>query len=58
MGSRPAYDLANVAPRRIDFNRGGLISAVIGLVITPWNLYNSPEIVNTSLGTLLGPRLR
>jgi nucleobase:cation symporter-1, NCS1 family len=54
----PAYDLANVAPRHIDFKRGGLISAVIALVITPWNLYNSPDIVNTflgGLGALLGP---
>lgn len=54
----PAYDLSNVAPKHIDFKRGGLISAVIALVITPWNLYNSPAIVNTflgGLGALLGP---
>jgi NCS1 family nucleobase:cation symporter-1 len=54
----PAYDLANVAPRHIDFKRGGLISAVIALVITPWNLYNTPAIVDTflgGLGALLGP---
>jgi len=54
----PAYDLANVAPRHIDFKRGGLISALIALVITPWNLYNSPDIINTflgGLGALLGP---
>src|SRR6201999_3421124 len=43
----PAYDLANVAPKHIDFKRGGLIAAVIALVITPWNLYNSPDIINT-----------
>ena len=54
----PAYDLSNVAPRHIDFKRGGLISALVALVITPWNLYNSPDIVNTflgGLGALLGP---
>ena len=54
----PAYDLANVWPSRIDFKRGGLIAAVIALVITPWNLYNSPVVINLflgGLGALLGP---
>jgi nucleobase:cation symporter-1, NCS1 family len=54
----PAYDLANVAPRHIDFKRGGLISALVALVITPWNLFNNPDIVNYflgGLGALLGP---
>jgi NCS1 family nucleobase:cation symporter-1 len=54
----PAYDLANVAPRYIDFKRGGLISAVVALVITPWNLFNNPDIINYflgGLGALLGP---
>ena len=35
----PAYDLANVWPARIDFRRGGLVAAMIALVITPWNLF-------------------
>ncbi|MET3176729.1 UNVERIFIED_ORG: NCS1 family nucleobase:cation symporter-1 [Arthrobacter sp. UYCu721] len=54
----PAYDLANAWPSKIDFKRGGLISAVIALVITPWNLFNSPVVVNLflgGLGALLGP---
>ena len=54
----PAYDLANVAPARIDFKKGGLISAVIALVITPWNLFNNPAVINYflgGLGALLGP---
>lgn len=54
----PAYDLANVWPARIDFRRGGLISAMIALVITPWNLFNSPVVINLflgGLGALLGP---
>lgn len=54
----PAYDLANVAPTHIDFKRGGLISAVIALVILPWNLYSSPTVINYFLGGLgafLGP---
>ncbi|MBE6483885.1 MAG: NCS1 family nucleobase:cation symporter-1 [Actinomycetaceae bacterium] len=54
----PAYDLANAWPSKINFVRGGLISAVIALLITPWNLYNNPFIINTflaALGAVLGP---
>jgi NCS1 family nucleobase:cation symporter-1 len=54
----PAYDLANVAPKHIDFQRGGLISAVLALVVLPWKLYSSPVAVNYFLGGLgafLGP---
>ncbi|MET9255498.1 NCS1 family nucleobase:cation symporter-1 [Streptomyces sp. NPDC003717] len=54
----PIYALVNLFPRRLDFRRAGLVSAVLGLVITPWNLYNSPVVVNYflgGLGALLGP---
>lgn len=36
----PANDFSNLAPRRISFRRGALITAVIGIVIMPWKLYN------------------
>ena len=54
----PAYDLANAAPKHIDFKKGGLISACIALVILPWRLFNSPVVVNIFLegvGAVLGP---
>lgn len=54
----PAYDLANAWPSKINFKRGGLISALIALVITPWNLFNNPVIVNiflAGMGSVLGP---
>ncbi len=54
----PAYDLANLAPKYIDFRRGGIISAVLAVVVLPWNLYSSPAVVNYflgGLGALLGP---
>ncbi|MFF5255889.1 NCS1 family nucleobase:cation symporter-1 [Streptomyces leeuwenhoekii] len=54
----PIYALVDLFPRRLDFRRAGLVSAVLGLVITPWNLYNSPVVVNYflgGLGALLGP---
>ena len=51
-------DLANAWPEKISFQRGGLISACIALVMTPWNLFNSPFIINVflaALGAVLGP---
>jgi nucleobase:cation symporter-1, NCS1 family len=54
----PIYMLTNLMPRFLDFRRAGLISAVIGLVILPWNLYNSPAVIVYflgSLGAILGP---
>ncbi|OLZ68103.1 nitrate reductase [Streptomyces sp. IMTB 2501] len=54
----PAYDLANVWPQRITFKVGGMISTVAALVVTPWNLFSNPTVVNYFLGGLgafLGP---
>ena len=54
----PIYALTNLFPRKLNFSRAGLVSAVIGLVILPWNLYNSPAVIVYflgGLGALLGP---
>lgn len=54
----PAYDFANAWPEKITFKRGGLITALIALVITPWNLFNNPVIINiflAAVGAVLGP---
>jgi NCS1 family nucleobase:cation symporter-1 len=37
----PANDFSNLNPRRISFRDGGLITAVIGVLIMPWYLYNN-----------------
>lgn len=37
----PANDFSNLSPRRISFRTGGLITAVIGIVMMPWYLYNN-----------------
>jgi nucleobase:cation symporter-1, NCS1 family len=34
----PAFTLANLAPRRVTFRSGGVIAAVVGLLIFPWKL--------------------
>jgi NCS1 family nucleobase:cation symporter-1 len=39
----PANDFTNLAPRLVDFRAGGLITAVIGIAIMPWKLYEDPS---------------
>lgn len=47
----PSYDFSNALPRLISFRTGGLITAVIGIVIQPWNLLANPNVyVFTWLG--------
>ena len=36
----PSNDFSNLAPRRISYVTGGLITAVIGVVMMPWRLYS------------------
>lgn len=54
----PAYDLSNVAPKYIDFKRGGLITSVVAVLVCPWYIYSSSVAVDYFLGgvgALLGP---
>jgi NCS1 family nucleobase:cation symporter-1 len=54
----PVYALTNLFPRRLNFRRAAMVSATIGLVILPWNLYNNPLVIVYflgGLGALLGP---
>jgi len=55
----PANGFSNVAPAKISFRTGALITAGIGLVIMPWRLYNdlSAYIFTWLIGysALLGP---
>ncbi len=55
----PANDFANLCPRLVSFRTGGLITAVIGILIRPWKLYEDPTgyIFTWLIGysALLGP---
>jgi len=55
----PANAFSNLAPKRIDFKRGGYITGVIGIVIMPWKLIADPNgyIFTWLIGysALLGP---
>src|SRR3954453_14104946 len=37
----PSNDFSNLSPRQISFRTGGLITAVIGIVSFPWQLYEN-----------------
>jgi NCS1 family nucleobase:cation symporter-1 len=55
----PANDFAHLAPHRISFRTGGLITGVIGIVMMPWKLVADPSgyIFTWLVGysALLGP---
>ena len=55
----PANDFANLAPRKINFRTGGLITGGIGILIFPWKLIADPNgyIFTWLVGysSLLGP---
>ncbi|MGD3109988.1 NCS1 family nucleobase:cation symporter-1 [Streptomyces sp. YGL11-2] len=54
----PAYDFANLAPKYLDFKRGGMITAVLAILVLPWKLYSSALVIQYFLGALgafLGP---
>jgi NCS1 family nucleobase:cation symporter-1 len=40
----PSYDFSNTFPKLISFRTGGIITAVIGILIQPWYLFSTPEI--------------
>ncbi|MEU9131062.1 NCS1 family nucleobase:cation symporter-1 [Kitasatospora sp. NPDC048540] len=51
----PAYDLANLLPRYINFRTGALTTGVIGILIFPWKLIEDPQIyIFTWLGVVGG----
>ena len=54
----PAFDFSNVAPQRISWRTGGMIAAVGSIFLTPWNLYNNPQVIHYTLdilGSFIGP---
>lgn len=54
----PAFDFSTIAPRRISWRMGGMIAAVGSVLLTPWNLYSSPDVIHYTLDTLaafIGP---
>ncbi|WP_431682560.1 NCS1 family nucleobase:cation symporter-1 [Kitasatospora sp. KL5] len=51
----PAYDLANLVPKFVNFRTGAMITGVVGVVIFPWKLISDPQIyIFTWLGVVGG----
>ncbi len=54
----PAYDIANLYPEKINFQRGGLITSVLSVIVCPWLFVASPQAVTlfvSIFGSALGP---
>ncbi|GAB2693568.1 NCS1 family nucleobase:cation symporter-1 [Nocardia thraciensis] len=54
----PSYDISNAAPKYISFRTGGIITAVLSILVMPWKLWaNQDFIVNFlgGVGALMGP---
>ncbi len=55
----PANDFAHLAPKKISFRMGGLITGIIGILMMPWKLISDPSgmIFTWLIGysALLGP---
>lgn len=43
----PAYDLAHLAPKLINFRTGALITGVVGVIILPWKLTATPSCTSS-----------
>jgi NCS1 family nucleobase:cation symporter-1 len=58
----PAFDFSNVAPRKVSFRAGALVTSVLAVLICPWKLYSDPQgyiftwlgLVGGLLGTVAG----
>ncbi|ACY23729.1 permease for cytosine/purines uracil thiamine allantoin [Gordonia bronchialis DSM 43247] len=54
----PSYDISNVAPKYISFRTGGIITAVLSIVVLPWKVWGSEVAIVYFLGgvgSLMGP---
>ncbi|MBP7002824.1 NCS1 family nucleobase:cation symporter-1 [Amaricoccus sp.] len=54
----PAYDIANLFPRHVDFKRGGLITSILAVLVCPWIFVDSPHAITifvSVFGAILAP---
>lgn len=54
----PAYDIANLFPRHVDFKRGGLIASILAVLVCPWIFVDSPKAITifvSVFGAVLAP---
>lgn len=54
----PAYDIANLFPRHVDFKKGGLITSILAVLVCPWIFVDSPHAITifvSVFGAILAP---
>ncbi|MDB5928489.1 MAG: nitrate reductase [Polaromonas sp.] len=54
----PAYDIANLFPRHVDFKKGGLIASILAVLVCPWIFVDSPKAITvfvSMFGAVLAP---
>ncbi len=54
----PAYDIANLFPKHINFKKGGLIASVLAVAVCPWIFVDSPKAITVFVsvfGAVLAP---
>ena len=54
----PAYDIANLAPQKINFKMGGLITSILSVLVCPWYFVSSAHAITVFVsifGAVLGP---
>jgi NCS1 family nucleobase:cation symporter-1 len=54
----PAYDIANLAPQKINFKMGGLITSILSVMVCPWLFVSSAHAITlfvSIFGAVLGP---
>ncbi len=54
----PAYDIANLFPKHIDFKKGGLIASILSVLVCPWIFVDSPKAITVFVsifGAVLAP---
>jgi NCS1 family nucleobase:cation symporter-1 len=54
----PAYDIANLFPRHVDFKKGGLIASILAVLVCPWIFVDSPKAITVFVsvfGAVLAP---
>ncbi len=54
----PAYDIANLFPKHVDFKKGGLIASILAVMVCPWIFVDSPKAITVFVsvfGAVLAP---
>src|SRR5262249_57018218 len=54
----PAYDIANLYPKKINLRLGGLIASILSVLVCPWLFVASPQAITLFVaifGAVMGP---